>query len=419
MLLSVVATGCGSADEGSAEGTDTQTSPPTTTQTSSLGSTTEQTSAADSSGEPHPCGNGVLDSGEECDDGEANSDDVPDACRTHCRHHRCGDGVLDSDEVCDDGDANGNVADACRLVTCELPTCGDGVVDTGEVCDDGNELWGDTCFACSERFYFLLQGDGTILRAKRSGETEVLVGPTAGLLRIAPSEDTSVLYALQSDGRTQNVIVYDPTDGSVQEEFPLAADGLEGPPTAWALAASGGQLYVAADIGATTRLLTLDPTSGDVSQVLDFAAAHDVGDMVAGPKGTLFVTDPSQSAVLSIDLGSATSMVFADGTDGLDAPRGAAFDPESSVLWVANSPAGAPGRLLSAAADGTVTADSIMGKTTDPRVNALAIDIGDLVLAAMQNEDRIVAVENFDSVSDIFTDQISTPLDLERVELGR
>ena len=49
------------------------------------------------------CGDGVVDLGEECDDGLANSDTTPGACRTSCVMARCGDGVIDPDEECDDG----------------------------------------------------------------------------------------------------------------------------------------------------------------------------------------------------------------------------------------------------------------------------------------------------------------------------
>jgi cysteine-rich repeat protein len=53
------------------------------------------------------CGNGILEEGEECDDGPVNSDTRPDACREDCRHHRCGDGVKDSGEPCDGADLGG------------------------------------------------------------------------------------------------------------------------------------------------------------------------------------------------------------------------------------------------------------------------------------------------------------------------
>ena len=51
------------------------------------------------SGDPLTCGNGVVEGLEECDDGEANSDVEPDACRADCTDPRCGDGVIDSEEA--------------------------------------------------------------------------------------------------------------------------------------------------------------------------------------------------------------------------------------------------------------------------------------------------------------------------------
>ena len=85
----------------------------------------------------YTCGDGVLDvlSGEECDDGAANSDTEADACRERCVAAACGDGVVDDGEECDDGEENAAMGrDACRP-DCRLPFCGDGVLDEGEYCD--------------------------------------------------------------------------------------------------------------------------------------------------------------------------------------------------------------------------------------------------------------------------------------------
>src|SRR5690606_6549258 len=79
-----------------------------------------------------------VDAGEECDDGEDNSDEAPGACRTDCRLAHCGDGVVDPGEECDEGEANSDeLPDACRT-NCALPWCGDGVVDSEEECDEGD-----------------------------------------------------------------------------------------------------------------------------------------------------------------------------------------------------------------------------------------------------------------------------------------
>ncbi len=91
------------------------------------------------------CGNGVRDSGEECDDGDENTMEYGSAgrCNTTCDGFapHCGDGVPDPIEVCDKGDANTDAydaADSCNLTCSGLaPHCGDGIVNGGETCDSG------------------------------------------------------------------------------------------------------------------------------------------------------------------------------------------------------------------------------------------------------------------------------------------
>lgn len=51
------------------------------------------------------CGNGWREHDEYCDNGEANSDTQPNACRTNCVRAHCGDGVKDNGEVCDGSDS--------------------------------------------------------------------------------------------------------------------------------------------------------------------------------------------------------------------------------------------------------------------------------------------------------------------------
>jgi len=114
------------------------------------------------------CGDGILDPGEQCDNGPANSNTTPDACRLNCHSPSCGDSVVDPSlneqcdppdggltckadcrfvtcgnglpdpgEECDDGASNSDTTpDACRT-NCTAPACGDNVVDSGETCDPG------------------------------------------------------------------------------------------------------------------------------------------------------------------------------------------------------------------------------------------------------------------------------------------
>jgi hypothetical protein len=57
---------------------------------------------------PPDCGNGVVETGEACDDGPENSDTLPDACREDCTNPGCGDSVVDTDDECDGDDLDGN-----------------------------------------------------------------------------------------------------------------------------------------------------------------------------------------------------------------------------------------------------------------------------------------------------------------------
>ncbi|MEZ4366406.1 MAG: DUF4215 domain-containing protein [Kofleriaceae bacterium] len=95
---------------------------------------------------PASCGDGFRHQGyEECDDGNG---EVNDPCLPSCRRNDCGDGVVQPGEQCDDG--NYDDGDACPR--CQIASCGDGYVGPGEVCDDGNTLGGDGCNAtCTSR----------------------------------------------------------------------------------------------------------------------------------------------------------------------------------------------------------------------------------------------------------------------------
>ncbi len=114
---------------------------------SSSGVATDGASTTDtggSTGEPPPkpaiCGDGVLDDGEACDDGN----DIPtDGCTNLCTLPACGDGVTQMGEDCDAGADNGP-GQACKA-DCTMNVCGDGDKGPGEGCDDGNMVDDDAC----------------------------------------------------------------------------------------------------------------------------------------------------------------------------------------------------------------------------------------------------------------------------------
>ncbi len=88
------------------------------------------------------CGNGVVEPGEQCDDGNTVAGD---GCSPTCQLEVCGNGYVDPGEQCDDG--NTVSGDGCSATCQREPRCGDGVVDPGEECDDGNTVNGDGCSA--------------------------------------------------------------------------------------------------------------------------------------------------------------------------------------------------------------------------------------------------------------------------------
>lgn len=141
----------------------------------------EQTGGADSLGgatqqprttlPPPVCGNGQLESGELCDDGNTTSGD---GCTADCSTLEefyacpnpgqacvltvvCGDKKISGEETCDDGNTapNDGCSANCELeegwtcpvvgTRCIAAKCGDGLIRGTETCDDGNGTSGDGC----------------------------------------------------------------------------------------------------------------------------------------------------------------------------------------------------------------------------------------------------------------------------------
>lgn len=102
------------------------------------------------------CGNGTVERGEECDDGNVDTDD---GCNAHCllERGRCGDGQVQRllGEECERSAQNPasplRCDRHCRFVAL---ACGNGTLDPGEECDDGNTADRDGCDrACRTKRY--------------------------------------------------------------------------------------------------------------------------------------------------------------------------------------------------------------------------------------------------------------------------
>jgi cysteine-rich repeat protein len=63
------------------------------------------------------CGDGTVEVGEQCDDG---NQATCDGCGASCRAETCGDGTVECDEQCDDGPANGTSGSTCTTACAEV-----------------------------------------------------------------------------------------------------------------------------------------------------------------------------------------------------------------------------------------------------------------------------------------------------------
>ena len=121
---------------------------------------------------PAICGNGVIEPGETCDDGNTSDGD---GCSSTCQIEQgwacptpgqlcmklqiCGNGKIDPGEQCDDGNtmSGDGCSSTCQIepgwscpiaaAPCIAAQCGDGILAGGEQCDDGNTAPGDGCSA--------------------------------------------------------------------------------------------------------------------------------------------------------------------------------------------------------------------------------------------------------------------------------
>ena len=118
------------------------------------------------------CGDGEIREGEECDDGDANSDAEPDACRSNCVDPICGDGVTDSDEECDDAGPWGG--DGCT------PVCtaeeGQLEIEPNDGPDEAEAWSGDTLHGALEEgdadCFWLEMANCAALEAKLVGDCQ-------------------------------------------------------------------------------------------------------------------------------------------------------------------------------------------------------------------------------------------------------
>lgn len=156
--------------------------------------TTADPDSSSSSGGAAVCGNGTIELGEECDDG--NDSDL-DACTATCTVSRCDDGLLDGAET--DLDCGGPCQGCTQCLGCAEPDdCAPGLV-----CSDGGQCTLRQTMMVDWVAHCGTAADGYTLPDLPAGTYVATPVPSAGTLWLPPFDppDTGYFYEIQcADG---------------------------------------------------------------------------------------------------------------------------------------------------------------------------------------------------------------------------
>jgi cysteine-rich repeat protein len=187
------------------------------------------------------CGDGIVNGGEQCDDGNSNDNDN---CRNTCVPPICGDGIINNSGCNETCDTNAFPAGApashgpCRPGPCGQPAactfCGDGIVNNGEQCDDGNAVDTDLCQNnCTPPLPCRVNIEKTVAPDDGSGGGTACDGVADGpfVENVTVDQTTCVVYQIcventgQQNLNGNGVKVSDPVLGTVNLDYGLIAPG--------------------------------------------------------------------------------------------------------------------------------------------------------------------------------------------------
>jgi cysteine-rich repeat protein len=133
----------------------------------------------------------------------------------------CSNGMLDAGEECDDGDLDD--CDGCDS-NCTTSACGNGVVCSPEECDDGNATANDGCEAdCTESAYDLLAGKNILVKDQAVDATKrrfIVLSRDPGIQAPAPNSP--------SDPRIAGATLRLARGVAEVDDIPLPAVGWQG-----------------------------------------------------------------------------------------------------------------------------------------------------------------------------------------------
>ncbi len=265
-----------------------------------------------------------------------------------CVAARCGNGEVEIGEACDDGNAQDG--DGCAGDCRKLEICGDGVIDPGEGCDDGNANPVDSCDGCRAMTWTANVIIGGAIRGTQVGlsRPEGVAVDRHGNVYIADTynhlvrriDTTGVATTIAGTGNagpsSENVQA---TTASLSYPCTVAVDGL-------------GNVYIGDEVN--RRVRRVDPT-GIITTIAGTGISGSSGDggpatsaQVGAPcglaidgLGTLYFADRLNHRVRKVDLGGVITTVAGTGAPGFGGDSGAATAAQlNSPRGVALGPAG-------------------------------------------------------------------------------
>jgi len=217
------------------------------------------------------CGDGVVDPGEQCDDGNTVDGD---GCSKSCTFEVlttgvCGNGVVEPGEECDDG--NTDPTDGC---TNACTICGNGIVSPGEQCDDGNLVDGDGC--ASDCTYTLIPGNSSPFTDRRACGLEWALITSNPLALDARGRPSSTQSCQDNDPACD----FDPTPGVCEFHVVACLNNIDPnlpscPPRGVSKVLARKTLAAANYTSFTTALADLrDPITGTTGMTLPLSPAQ-------------------------------------------------------------------------------------------------------------------------------------------------
>lgn len=122
----------------------------------------------------------------------------------------CGNGIVQIGEECDDGNLKSN--DGCSSLCkkeADAPICGDGIVNGSEECDDKNQFVSDGCSACKVDTGYECNGSPSKCKKKTSNKGLVLKGsPLYNMVNIFVLLQTDHPFYFKNDSEMRSFMKF-------------------------------------------------------------------------------------------------------------------------------------------------------------------------------------------------------------------